>query len=126
MSVLQPTLFMQNVSVSQVRQTGVISLGFSSSIVTGFIDLVDLAAVVRTIILSPGQHRLAQYELVGQNASYEDISRTIARVCRRDVQCNVLSREEYIGRMKVTGELQSEYAEDAIERMMVYYNRWRV
>jgi hypothetical protein len=117
---------MQNVALSQVLQTGIIPLGFSSSVVTGFIDLVDLATVIRSIILSPARHFLAQYELVGQNASYEDVSRTIARLCLRDIQCNVISRTEFIARMKATGELQSEYAEDAVERLMLYYNRWRV
>ncbi|KAF8495063.1 NAD(P)-binding protein [Gautieria morchelliformis] len=125
-TILQPTSFMQNVTVSQVMQTGIISLGFSSSVVTGFIDLFDLATVARSIILSPTRHFLAQYELVGQNASYDDVSRTAARVCRRDIQCNVLSREEFIGRMKITGELQGEYAEEAIERLIMYSSRWRV
>ena len=117
---------MQNVALPQAVETGVIPLGFSSSVLTGFIDLDDLATVTRSIILSPGRHFLAQYELVGQNASYEDVSRIVARVCRRDVQCNVLSRKEFIGRMKATGELQNEYAEDAVERLMVYYDRWQV
>lgn len=119
-------MFMQNLTLSQVLRTGMITLGYSSSIVTGFIDLDDLATVIRSIMLSPARHFLAQYELVGQNASYEDVSRTIAALSLRDIQCNVMSREEFIGRMKATGELQSEYAEDAIERLMLYYNRWRV
>ena len=105
---------MQNVALSQAMRTGVIALGFSSSIVTGFVDLDDLATVTRSIILSPARHASAQYELVGQNASYEDVARTVARVYRRDIQCNVLSRKEFINRMRATGELQSEYAEDAI------------
>lgn len=117
---------MQNVALSQAMQTGIISLGFSSTVLTGFVDLDDLAAVTRSIILSPARHFLAQYELVGQNASYEDVSRTVARVCRRDIQCNVLPREEFIGRMRATGEISSEYAEDAIERLMTYYDRWQV
>ncbi|KAF8574931.1 NAD(P)-binding protein [Ramaria rubella] len=98
-TILQPATFMQDVGVASAMRTGIIQLGFSTSIVTGFVDLIDLAIVARNIILSPTQHYLAQYELVGQNVTYDDISRTIARVCRMDIQCNVFSSKEFIGRI---------------------------
>lgn len=115
---------MQNVSLAHVIQSGKIPIAFSSSIVQGFVDLSDLAILARNIILTPIRHNLARYELVSQNISYDDIAGIIAKACRTDIQCDVLPAKEFVARMKASGEVNSEYAEDAIERLVLYYDRW--
>jgi hypothetical protein len=115
---------MQNVSLEHVVKSGNIPIAYPSSIVHGFIDLSDLAIIARNIILSPTRHNLAQYELVAQNVSYDDIAGIMAKVYRKNIRCHVLPAKEYVARMKASGEVQSEYAEDAIERLMLYYGRW--
>lgn len=115
---------MQNVTLEHVIKSGKIPIAYSSSVVHGFVDLGDLAIIARNVILSPNQHNLARYELVAQNASYDDIAEIIGKVCRMDIQCDVLPTKEFVARMKASGEVKSEYAEDAIERLMLYYDRW--
>ena len=115
---------MQNVSLDHVIKSGKIPIAYSSSVVQGFVDLSDLAIIARNIILAPTRHNLARYELVAQNVSYDDIAKILAKVFRRQMQCEVLPTKEFVGRMKASGEVKSEYAEDAIERLMLYYDRW--
>ena len=115
---------MQNVSFEHVVTTSKIPIAYSSSVVHGFVDLADFATVARSIILAPNRHNLARYELVGENISYDGVARVVARVCRKDIQCDVLPAKEFVARMKASGEVRSEYAEDAIERLMLYYDRW--
>lgn len=115
---------MQNVTLEHVIKSGKIPIAYSSSVVHGFVDLGDLAIIARNVILSPNQHNLARYELVSQNVSYDDIAEIIGKVCRMDIQCDVLPTKEFVARMKASGEVKSEYAEDAIERLMLYYDRW--
>ena len=115
---------MQNVSLDHVIKSGKIPIAYSSSVVQGFVDLSDLATIARNIILTPAQHNLAQYELVAQNISYDDIAKIFAKVLHQDIGCEVLPTKEFVERMKASGEVKSEYAEDAIERLMLYYDRW--
>lgn len=117
---------MQNVAIESVMRTQKIPVAFSSSVIHGFVDLFDLATVARSIIMAPARHNLARYELVGQNISYDDVSRIATRVCHKDIQCMVLSPKEFVARMKASGEVSSEYAEEAMESLMHYYDRWRV
>jgi hypothetical protein len=115
---------MQNVALEHVMNTSKIPIAYSSSVIHGFVDLSDLTTIARNIILAPARHNLARYELVGENISYDDIARIVARVCRKDIQCDVLPAKEFVARMKASGEVRNEYAEDAIERLMLYYDRW--
>lgn len=117
---------MQNVSLEHVIRSGRIPIAYSSSVIHGFVDLADLAVVARNIILTPARHNLARYELVSHNVSYDDIAGIIGKMCRKDIQCDVLPAKEFVARMKASGEVKSEYAEDAIQRLMLYYDRWWV
>jgi len=104
--------------------TGKILTPFSTSVAHGFVDLTDVAIVARKVILDPQTHNLAQYELVGQNVTYEEVARIIGRLSRRDVSCELLSPTEFVGQLQAIGEVQSEFAEDSLIRMLVYYDRW--
>lgn len=115
---------MQNVSLEHVVESGKIPIAYSPYIVHGFVDLSDLAIIARNIILAPSRHSFAQYELVAQNVSYDDIAGIISKACRKKIQCDVVPAKEFVARMKSSGEVKDEYSEDAIERLIVYYNRW--
>lgn len=117
---------MQNLALEDVMRSHVIPIAFSSSVSHGFVDLFDLATVARNIILAPTRHNWARYELVGQNISYDEIAGIMNRLCHIEIQCDVLSPKAFIGRMKTSGEVKNECAEYAIEKMLLYYNRWQV
>jgi len=120
----KPPHYMQNVDLAAALKTGKIHLGFSSSISQGFLDLVDLAAVVLKIIHNPSEHNYARYELVAQNVTYDQIAETISKISRKVVRCQVLDAKEYLAMMNQRGEIRNEYAEDAVLRIMMYYDRW--
>lgn len=115
---------MQNISISQTLRSGKIPLGYSASISHGFVDLIDVIDVAAKIILNPSPHYFARYELVGQNISYEDIARLISQLSRRTVRCDVMTNVEFLQKMKASGEVHNENAEDSLMRLMVYYDRW--
>jgi type II secretory pathway component GspD/PulD (secretin) len=117
---------MQNVALKNALSTGHIPIGFSSTIPHGFLDLVDFNAVVRTIMMKPKDHNGARYELVAQNISYDEIAEIISKASGKQVQCKIFSAKEFVDKMNVAGEVQNEFAEDILERLMLYYNRWCV
>ncbi|KIJ25483.1 hypothetical protein M422DRAFT_263584 [Sphaerobolus stellatus SS14] len=123
-TILQPPHYMQNVSIRHSLVTGKIPLGYSPNTSHGFIDLVDLATVVRNIVMDPVQHRFARYEIVGQNISYNDIASAISRISRRNVRCDVMTSQEFVEKMRTSEEVRNEYAEDSLMRLLVYYDRW--
>lgn len=123
-TILQPSHYMQNVDLPLAVRTGKFSIGFSSSIPHGFVDLLDLAAVALKVINNPAEHNLARYELVAQNISYDKIAETISKVSGKAIRCQVLEAKEYLALMNQGGEIRNEYAEDAILRLMIYYDRW--
>jgi hypothetical protein len=117
---------MQNVSLGHVMRTGKIPLGYSQSIQQGFVDLRDFCAVLRDIILDPQHHNLATYELVSENLTYTDVAKILQDVMHKNVECEIIPLKHYIAMLKEGRVIQSEYAEDAMERIMIYHNRWYV
>lgn len=122
--ILQPTHFMQNVSLGHVLRTGKIPLGFSEMIEHGFVDLRDFASVLRQIILHPMRHNRATYEIVGENCTYLEVALVLQEALGQEVQCEQIPADRYIAMLKEGNVIQSEYAEDAMERIIVYHNRW--
>jgi len=115
---------MQNVALDVAVQSGKIPISFSPNIEHGFVDLDDLAHVVCSIILNPTHHNYARYELVAENISYNNIAQLIARGAQCDVQCHVLPMKDYLKIIMGSHYVRNEQAEDAIVRMMMYYDRW--
>jgi len=115
---------MQNVSLGHVMRTGKIPLGYSEQVEQGFIDLRDFGLVLRSIILNPQLHNRATYELLGENRTYTEVASILQDVMRRDVQCEIIPMDKYLSMLKEGKVIQSEYAEDAMERIIVYHNRW--
>lgn len=115
---------MQNVLFSHIMQTGKIPLGYSDMVQQGFVDLRDFALVLRQIILDPMKHNRATYELVGENRTFSEVAAILQETLRREVKCEHVPTDRYIAMMREGGVIQSEYAEDAMERIIVYHNRW--
>jgi len=115
---------MQNVDISIVVKSGIIPLGFSPFLEHSFVDITDLAQIARLIILDPKTHNMARYELVAQNLSYHDVARVVAKGAAKDVQCEILAPKDFVKHMTGSPYVRSEHAEDAIMRMIVYYDRW--
>lgn len=117
---------MQNVPLTSVRETGVLTIGCSPSVTHGFLDLVDFAEVARTVILSPIAHNFATYELLSQNLSYASMMETLSAETGKQVECEVLSMKEFVTRNGHPGAEHGEYSQDAAERMVFYFDRWSV
>ncbi|KIJ23651.1 hypothetical protein M422DRAFT_29076 [Sphaerobolus stellatus SS14] len=115
---------MQNVDLSSALRTGKVQLGFSSTVPHGFVDLVDLTSIAMKIMNDPAAHNLARYEFVSENVSYDEITRMISDLSGRQVKCDVIPAKDFLSMMNAGGEIKNEFAEDAILRMMVYYDRW--
>lgn len=115
---------MQNVSLGHVMRTGKIPLGYSEMVEQGFVDLRDFALALRRIALDPMKHNRATYEIVGENRTYLEVALILQEVMGRDVQCDVIPPPRYIAMLKEGNVIQNEYAEDAMERIIVYHNRW--
>ena len=62
---------MQNVNLERVVSTGVLPAAYSPKVLQGYLDLEDLAAVARLVLLDPAAHNRARYELVGENCTFE-------------------------------------------------------
>jgi len=123
-TILQPTTYMQNVSLPSVVETGLVPLGYSPSVIQGFLDLRDLAEVVRKVILSPENHVFASYELLGQNLPYSSVAEIIGKELGRQVKCEAWPMKDFAARTRSAVAAQGEYAQDASERMILYYDRW--
>lgn len=117
---------MQNIPLKLVLDTHRLAIGFSSSIQHSFVDLLDICLVVRMITLNPSKHVYARYDLVSENLTYEEIALLVSKICVTEVHCEILSPNEFLARMRDPNSNigLKEVTEDAIERMLLYYNRW--
>lgn len=123
---IQPTHYMQNVSLASIRETGVLSLGCSPSVAQGFVDIMDMAEVVLSVISSPDVHIFASYELLSQNIPYSTVADIIGQELGRKVTCEVLSIKDFVAKSGPRGATNGEYSQDAVERTILYYDRWSV
>jgi len=117
---------MQNVGLDVALKNGRIPISFSPQIEHGFVDLQDLAKVVCSIISDPKHHNYARYELVAENTSYDNIAQLISKEAKKNVHCHILPMKDYLNIMMSSYYVRNEHAEDAIVRMMMYYDRWGV
>jgi len=115
---------MQNIDLDSVLRTSKIPLGFSAQVAHGFVDLIDVAAVVRKILLNPKDHSMARYELVAENISYDKIANLISEVSRRQISCDLMAPKDYLATMNSENNIRSEYTEDCVIRILLYYDRW--
>lgn len=97
--------------------------GFSPATLQGFVDLEDLAAVTKVVLLEPSSHNRARYDIVGSNCTLESVAKTYEQITGKKAQCVQLSREEVVKHRVVNAKTEGAYAADALDRMLYYYDR---
>ncbi|TFK95817.1 hypothetical protein BDV98DRAFT_516937 [Pterulicium gracile] len=118
-TLLQPGIPMQNVDVRSIVSTSQYTLPYPHTTLQSFIDIHDLALVVRKIILNPEPHNRATYQLVGQTCSHEDIARDIGVYSNKaEVECVRVDRRDFVGDGST-----NEYEADVLDRVLLYYER---
>ncbi|KZT05929.1 NAD(P)-binding protein [Laetiporus sulphureus 93-53] len=122
-TILEPTALMQNIDLERVQSTFKIYSWNGPDILEGYLDLEDLAAVARIVLLDPKTHNRARYELCGQNCSYADIAHEASAQLGRPIECEQVPREQIIAQGIKTSMLRGDYAIDAADRMLYYYEK---
>ncbi|OCH93995.1 NAD-P-binding protein [Obba rivulosa] len=123
-TILQPSSFMQNINLSNVLESGRIMCAYSPGTLQGYLDLRDLAAVARLVILDTAPHNRARYDLVGQNCTYEDVALELSSYLGKTIPCEQVPRDQAVkkalGHVKIHGD---DYAAEALDRMLYYYDK---
>jgi len=121
-SVLQPAPYMQNLLAGwkSILEYGILRVPYSVDARFSFIDLEDLANVVR-IVLTESGHKNATYELAGTlPTSHVDVAEIISRVLNQDVR----AEKEEIGDWKLRAKGLSVFAVENLIKMFEYYDQW--
>ncbi|TFY83144.1 hypothetical protein EWM64_g867 [Hericium alpestre] len=117
---------MQNLSIPSTLESHVLPIAFSSTILQGFLDLHDLAAVAASILLSPADHIRARYELVGVNCTYADVAQALTIYSLEHggepVECVRVPKEVALKAMEDRGVIRDDFGRRALEVMFDYYD----
>lgn len=119
----QPTVFMQNIEIQSVIESGKLPCAYSSQVLHGFVDLQDVAYVARDVILDPEPHNRARYELVAVNLTLEELARVISDESGRSITCETVPRAQAATWSVSPANSQGQYAMEALDRMLYYYNQ---
>ena len=114
---------MQNVNLSRVVETGVVPAAYSPKTLQGYLDLQDLAEIACLVLLNPAAHNRARYDLVSENATFEDVAREISKAAGKSIRVEPISREQMLGRAATHLSLASDYATEGMDRMLYYYDK---
>lgn len=117
--LFQPSSFMQNMPLEQIISTQTLSAPYTSTVLQGFLDLNDLAEIARLVIEDPETHNRARYELVGENCTLADVAQKVSSFIGKEVNCKQAPRSEMVSRIRA----ESDYAKEALDRMLYYYDR---
>ena len=121
-TILQPTLYMQNLLAGwkSIAEGGVLRVPYSINSKFSFVDLEDVAEAA-IIVLAQPDHINATYELVGTPPlSHVEVAEVFSRVLKRDVR----AEKEEIKDWRLRSKGISEYAVENLSRMFEYYNHW--
>ena len=114
---------MQNLNLERVVFTGVLPAAYSPKVLQGYLDLEDLAAVARLVLLEPAAHNRARYELVGENCTFEDVARYISEQTGKEITVESISRDQVVGRGATHVNVVSDYTAEGLDRMLYYYDK---
>ena len=114
---------MQNINVKDVAANGVLHCGWSPQVLQGYVALQDIAEAAKIVILNPGQHNRARYELVGENITLEDVAKTIGKCAGKTIPAEQVPRDQVVPRSLVPAKAQGAYAKDGLDRMLYYYDK---
>ena len=120
--ILQPPSFMQNVNLERILSTGILPAAYSSKTLQGYLDLQGLAEITRLVILDPKRHNRARYDLVGENATFEDVAREISSAVGEGV-----TQDQILGKGALHLTTLVDCQVEGLDRMMFYYDkRWNI
>ncbi len=122
-SCSQPTSLMQNVNLDLVVSTGILPAAYSPTTLQGYLDLEDLAAIARVVLLDPVTHNRARYELVGENCTFEDVARYISEQAGKDITVEPISRDQVLRRGATHVNIAGDYGVEGLDRMLYYYDK---
>ncbi|KZT07064.1 NAD-P-binding protein [Laetiporus sulphureus 93-53] len=122
-TILEPSSYMQNVNLQHVLAYSKLPAPWSQKTLQGYLDLEDLAAVACLVLLDPEPHNRARYELIGQNCTQEDVARELSSHLGRQIKCELVPREQILDRGVFAFTLQGDYAAEALDRMLYYYDK---
>jgi len=121
-TILQPSHLMQNIAVKHAVQCGRLEIPFSPLVTHGFLDLADFAAAAVAILRArPSAHARTRYELVGDLASYREVSQWLTESARMPIGIELVDRATAVQRQVDSGRLKDPYGRDALTRMISYY-----
>ncbi|RPD61862.1 NAD-P-binding protein [Lentinus tigrinus ALCF2SS1-7] len=122
-TILQPTSLMQNVNLERVVSTGVLPAAYSTTTLQGYLDLEDLAAVARLVLLDPATHNRARYELVGENCTFVDVARYISEQAGKEIKVEPILRDQALRKGATHVTVAGDYGAEGLDRMLYYYDK---
>jgi len=121
-TIFQPAPYMQNLLANwkSIFEDGVLRVPYSVNSKFSFVDLEDIAEVVKTVLTKEG-HKNAIYELAGtEPTSHAEVAEKLSGVLNRDVR----AEKEEIGDWRQRVEGMNDYAVENLVRMFEYYDKW--
>ena len=87
-------------------------------------DIPPIIRAARAYAGFPATHNRARYEIVGQNITLEQVARIISQHAGKPpIPCQKIPRDQVLGRQLVPVRVsQSDYAREALDRMLYYYD----
>ncbi len=123
-TILQPTVYMQNVLASWSRITveGIYPVPYEVETRLSLVDLEDVAEAAALVLTGPG-HLGATYELVGALALTQvEVAASLAQALGRPVRAEEISRLVWEQGVRAAG--MGEYAVATLLKMFQYYERY--
>ena len=121
-TVLQPTMFMQNIDPMRALRTGVLSVPYSVDMPMSFVMQRDVAAVAVKTLGGEG-HLRATYPLVGTApTTFNEVAKIRAEGSGTPVVSKQVAAEVILASFP-RETTEQRYTFDTFERMFSYYNR---
>lgn len=121
-TILQPAPYMQNLLANwkSIIEEGVLRVPYSIESKFSFLDLEDLAEVVKIVLTEPN-HKNVIYELASTNPmSHAEVAEIFSKVLKREIKAKKEEIRDW--RLRVTG--LSEYVLENLVKMFEYYDKW--
>jgi len=121
-TILQPAPYMQNLLVGwkNIIEDGVLRVPYSVHSKFSFVDLEDVAEVVKIVLTGPN-HMNAIYEVAGTiPMSHVEVAKILGRILNR----NIPAEKEEISDWRLRSKGLSEYATENLVKMFEYYDQW--
>ena len=114
---------MQNIDIHGAISNTKLVCPYNYKTLQGFLDLEDNAAIACLILLDPAPHNRARYELLGENATLEDVAKLLGDVSGKAITCEHLDREGLITSIAQKGGPEAENFAERFDRMLYYYDK---